>query len=364
MKPRLPLAVALVVLLSACRGALHVSYDRQRCEIDGRAATIAEVEAEQARVGQHLLASQPVHTAVVVAILFLASLGYLDKLALIVAARRSSAPSLGERVRAALERHRAHPVRHIGIVAGAMVLVAVGAGFYVYLDADKRTSERALQQLQFCHLALAGAEAQEALERQRGNLEQLRSTAGSIKVLVDGLPPAEQKKAEALLAQLHVAVGNQARILDGESAVAQAVRSGSEDTKRDIDGLRTDISGLKSLPERLIGVASQVDRLEARLRLDTGNEDPPATLGAAMAALHKQSDEATARLLGVNCAMARLPSGGTVGEALTALMSRPPPSCKCDCQPVRSPDIEQKEAAGIPPEPRAEVPGGPAARTP
>jgi hypothetical protein len=329
---------------------MHVSYDGERCELDGRRITLAEVEAQQARVGQHLLARQPAHTAVVVAILLLASLGYLDKLAVVIAARKSTAPSFSERLRAAIERHRPHPVRYFGIVTAAMVLVVVGAGMYVYLDADKRTSERALQQLQFCHLALTGAKAQEALDRQRSNLEQLRSTAGSIKALVDGLPPAEQKKAEAVLAELHIAVGNEAHILEEESAVAQAVATGSDETRRGFDALRVDVNGLKVLPDRLSGLASQLDRLDARLHLDVATDkDAPATLGAAIAALHKQSDEATARLLGVDYTKARLPTGGTVGEALAALVSRPAPVCKCECLPVQCTDGgESKPAAAVP----------------
>jgi len=350
------------LLSLACQSTIHVAYDRQRCEIDGRGVTIAEVEAQQAQVSQHLLARQPAHTAVVVAILFLASLGYLDKLALLIAVRRSSDPSFGDRVRVALERHRQHPVRYFGIVSGAMVLVAVGAGLYVYLDADKRTSERALQQLQFCHLALTGAEAQEALERQRSNLEQLRSTAGSIKALVDALPPAEQKKAEALLAQLHLSLGNQSRILDEEGAVAQAVAAGSEEARKEFDELRAEVGALKGLPERLSGVASQVDRLEARLRLDAASEkETPAALGAAIAALHKQNDEATARLLGVDYTAARLPSGGTVGEALATLVSRPAPVCKCECQSL--PCAEEKASAARPPEVRLQAPSEAASET-
>jgi len=362
MGPRSSCAAVLLFLLSSCQG-VHVNYDRQRCEIDGRPVTIAEVEAQQARVGQHLLASQPFHSAVVVAILLLASLGYLDKLAVIIAARRSSATSFGERIRTALERHRPHPVRYFGIVSAAMILVIVGAGFYVYLDADKRASERALQQLQFCHVALTGAKEQEALERQRSNLEQLRLTAGSIKTLVDALPPAEQKKAEVLLGQLHVAFGNQSRILDEESAVAQAVAAGSEESKRDLDALRADVSTLKSMPERLNGVASQVDRLETRLRLDVASEkETPAALGAALAALRKQGDEATTRLLAVDYTMARLPSGGTVGEALATLISRPPPRCECECQPLRCP--EEPKPGEVVPDVKGPGPGEAAAKAP
>jgi hypothetical protein len=355
MRPRLSPALGLVVLLAGCSGVSRVTYDRQRCEIDGHAVTIAEVETEQASVGHHLLARQPAHTAVVVAILVLASLGYLDKLTLIIAARRSNAPSLAERVRAALERHRVHPVRYIGIVSAAMVLVAVGAGCYVYLDADKRASERALQQLQFCHLALTGADAQEALERQRKNLEQLRSTAGSIKALVAELPPAEQKKADALLAQLHLAVGNESRILDEESEVARAVAAGSEETKKNLDALRADLGGLRALPDHLTAVASQVDRIDSRLRLDgSGEKQGPATLGEAFAALRKQGEESTARLLGIDCTMARLPSGGTVGEALATLLSRPPPACTCACQP--GPSAERQERTPIAATPRTDGP--------
>ncbi len=363
LRTRLALCCALgVLLIGGCQGAVHVTYDRERCEIDGHAVTIAEVEAQQARVEHHLLERQPVHTAVVVVILLLASLGYLDKLALIIAARRSNAPSFGERVRAALERHRPHPVRYFGIVSTAMILVVVGAGFYVYLDADKRTSERALQQLQFCHLALAGAKAQEALDRQRSNLDQLRSTAGSIKALVAGLPPAEQKKAEVVLAQLHLAVGNQARILDEQSAVAQAVAAGSEETRKNLDGIRADLSGLKVLPDRLDGVATQLDRLEGRLRLDGSSEkEAPPTLGEALAALRKQGDDATARLLAVDYTKARLPSGGTVGDALAALVSRPPPACKCECLPVRCGD--DKEPVAVPQQGKDAAPVEPASTT-
>lgn len=360
MRPSHVRALVLCLLLAGCRGSIHVTYDRQRCEIDGRAVTIGEVEAEQARVGHHLLARQPIHTAVVVAILLLASLGYVDKLALIVAARRASAPSFAERVRAALERHRPHPVRYFSIVSAGMILVGIGAGLYVYLDADKRASERALQQLQFCHLALAGAREQETLERQRSNLEQLRSTASSIKTLVDGLPPAEQRKAEQLLGQLHVALGNQSRILDEESALGQAIAAGSEKTRKDLDDLRTALGGLRSVPQGLSGVASQLERLDGRLRLDgAGEKETPATLGAAISALRRQADESTARLLGVDCTKARLPSGGTVGEALAVLVSRATPVCKCECEPLRCPEEKTPPpAAPAAKQPLADDPSG------
>ena len=49
-------------------------------------------------------------------------------------------------------------------------LLAMAAGLYIYLDVDKRASERALGMLQFCHLALRTAEEQGVLAEQRKNL--------------------------------------------------------------------------------------------------------------------------------------------------------------------------------------------------
>ena len=65
----------------------------------------------------------------------------------------------------------------------------LAAGLYIYLDADKRASERALGMLQFCHLALRTNEEQGVLDEQRRNLAAIESTAGDIRTLVDKLPP-------------------------------------------------------------------------------------------------------------------------------------------------------------------------------
>src|SRR5207237_151760 len=80
------------------------------------------------------------------------------------------------------------------MVAGS-VGVLIGAGvFYIYLDADKRASERALATLQFCHLSLRTADEKRALDEQRSNLSSIHDTAGEIRGLIAKLPPDERAK--------------------------------------------------------------------------------------------------------------------------------------------------------------------------
>jgi hypothetical protein len=313
----------LLVSLAGCAGPEHVTFDHGQCLIDGHAADLAEVEASQARIAQHVLDNQPIYLLVTLAIILLAGASHVEKLVLLFAARRQEAKGLAERLRAALDRYRAHPVRYFTIVGVTLALLGVAGGLYLYLDGDKRASERALGQLQFCHLALRTADEQAALAEQRKNLDALQSTTGDIKSLVATLPPEEQRKAEQLLGQMRSALGNQDRLLARSAAVAAAVRDRSDAIEKGLGAVASGVVGLKPLPEQVREMDGLLKRIEARTQLAPPGQKAPATLADAFGEVRKDVGR-------VDCAAARLPNGRTVGETLADLAARPPPVCRCE----------------------------------
>lgn len=333
------LSVVTLLLVAGCDGPARVTFDDEHCSLDGRPATVDQVEAEQSRLAHRVLSRQPIQTGITLLVLLIAGGTYIDKLARLFSRRRRQQPSergptLTGRMRAFLDRHSAHPVRYFAIVATTVTVILVGGGVYIYLDADKRASERALQQLQFCHLALKTAEEKDALDAQRRNLDQLSSTAGDIKQLVDQLPPEEQRKAQQLLAQMRVALGNQRQMFVQQTQMAEQVQAGSALIQKNLGALAADVVNLKPLPARLKDLGDALARIEARTRLSEKPADKgPATMGDEFAALHKELGAVGDRVnqLGqTDCTRAKLPSGKTVGEALAELSSRPA-VCKCEC---------------------------------
>src|SRR6185503_1515887 len=114
---------------------------------------------------------------------------------------------------------------------------------YVSLDADKRTSERSLATLQFCHLALRSANEQHVLAEQREHLASIASTEQNIRTLVDQLPPAERQKGQEIAAQLSASLGQQrnlvAQFAEHADSTAKAVADG-------ISKIDTEVVDLKS----------------------------------------------------------------------------------------------------------------------
>ena len=259
-----------MMLLAACGGPGAVEYVDGQCLIGGVAATLAQVEAQQATLTHHILARQPVLTAIAVAAVAIAGGSYVQRLIALLAARRASAQTFAERVRARMERHRAHPVRYFAILGGVLaVLIAAGAA-YISLDSDKRQSERALATLQFCHLALRTADEQRALGEQRDNLASIQATATDIRALVDKLPPEEQHKAHEIVDQMTTALGQQRSLVTryavqadaSAKASVKAVEQHQAEVARDLDQLGGE---LKQLDTHDGDVAAQLARHDARL---------------------------------------------------------------------------------------------------
>jgi hypothetical protein len=315
----LPLLIALVMLAPACHGPGHVEFTQGQCVIDGRPAKLAEVEQRQSHLSERILARQPLTVLVTVLIVVLAGFSHIEKLLLLFSTRHTHVRGLAERLRVALERYRVNPVRYFSIVVGTLLLLGMAGGFYVYLDADKRASERALGLLQFCHLALRNNESEGILAEQRRNLEKIESTAGSIRSLVDKLPPEEQRKAKEVVSQINLALTQQGKLVGQYAAQTEestkAVREQTENLQKGLTTLGSQVLGLKLLPASLRDLSDQVHALDGRLSTAIGATD--AKLAAADAKLG-----AIKSLLETLAARPELKSS-TEGAAATAPKEKP-----------------------------------------
>jgi hypothetical protein len=308
--PRLVVLLGVATALAAgCGGPARVTFDHEQCLLDGQPARLDQVEQAQAEIAERVLGRQPLYLVVTLAVILLAGASHIEKLLLLFSARKQEAKGLGERLKLALDRYRAHPVRYFGIVFVTLALLGVAGGLYLYLDADKRASERALGQLQFCQLALKTADEQASLGEQRKNLDALQSTTVDIKALVDRLPPEEQRKAEQLLGQMRASLGNQDRLLARSNAVAQAVEARSDAIQKGLGVLASGVTELRPLPEQLRAIDTGVKKVDKEV----------AQLGD--------------RVGKIDLVQAKLSSGKTVGDTLTELAGRPacPPAvCRCE----------------------------------
>ncbi|MGZ3440101.1 MAG: hypothetical protein ACXVDD_11315 [Polyangia bacterium] len=290
------LLVAVVLLaaafaLPACSGPGRVQYDNDRCLIDGHSATLAEVEARQATVAARIQARQPWFAIVTIVVVLVAGASNAEKVALLLRARKhDGGRPLSERLRDALDRHRQSPLRFGAIVGGTLGLLVVAAGLYIYLDVDKRASERALGMLQFCHLALRTSEEQGVLAEQRKNLSAIQSTAGDIRALVDKLPPEEKQKAQEIVAQMNTALARQGKIvgdyLSRSDEQQKALKEHTAAVEKGLSSLSSDLGALKSLPATLRDIGDGVKRVDGKVALED----------ASVKALQSQLGELDAKL--------------------------------------------------------------------
>lgn len=256
-----------MAITSGCAGPGDIRFDKDGCSIDGRPADLPRVEAREAAVQHRIATLQPWLVAITVAIVSLAGIGYLERLVMLFSARRE-ARGVGQRLQALVDRYRSHPIRYFALLGGSVAMLLAAGGFYIYCDADKRSSERALGALQFCHLALRTADEKRALDDQRQNLSSIHETAGAIRQLIDKMPPAEQAKASEIIDHMDEAVGRQRRALSErlqrseETTVALSNRA--ESIEHGLAGLATDVGGLKRVPADLHALTDAVGRIDSR----------------------------------------------------------------------------------------------------
>ena len=313
------LLLAVVVGAGGCGGGPgRVEFVNGQCLIDGAAATLPQVETRQAQMSERILARQPLFAVITVLVLVLAGMSHIEKLILLFSTRKSGAQGLGERLKLALERYRAHPLRYFAIVSGTLTLLLLAVGAYIYLDVDKRASERSLGMLQFCHLALRTADEQGVLDQQRSNLQAIQSTAGDIRALVDKLPPEEQHKAQQIVDQMNAALGKQGKLvgeyLQRTEESTRAVKEHTATVERGLSTVEAGVLGLKSLPAGLHDLSDQVHKLDGRLG---GVDGKLGGVDGKVGALDAKLSALDAKLAALNAKLAQ------ADAALKSLSTRP-----------------------------------------
>ena len=321
----------LIAITSGCRGPGEVRFNQGGCTIDGQAADLPRVEAREAAVQHRIARLQPWLVAITVAIVSLAGIGYVERLIMLFSARRN-ARGMGERLQAIVDRYRSHPVRYFALCAGSVGMLIAAGSFYIYCDADKRSSERALGALQFCHLALRTADEKRALDDQRQNLSSIHETAGAIRQLIDKLPPAEQAKASEIINHMDDAVGRERRVISGRLQRSEettlALSTEAQSIARGLDGLATDVGRLKGLPGDVRALAGVLGDVNGRA----------ATTNEKLTAANDKLTEASAAL-------------ATLVGSVRELAARPSPTCPaCICN-ERAPTAAAKPPAADAPAP-------------
>lgn len=289
--------VLLSLCLFGCSTVGGIEYDGGRCLEDGQPMTAQRVEQEQAAVASRIASRQPWFAIITIGVVVVAVGSNAQRaLALFRARHAHGQEPLADRLREALTRQRGSPVVFASILAVSMVLVAVGGSFYIYLDIDKRASERALGMLQFCHLAMKTQDEQKVLTEQRQNLEAIQSTAGDIRTLVGKLPPDEQKKAQLIVTEMNDALAKQGKIVgDYAERADEAQKDLSEHTAAMEKGLATmegDLAGLRTLPNDVKDLEGATRRIDQAMTSIDGRFDD---LRAKVASVDAKLDALAAR---------------------------------------------------------------------
>lgn len=316
--------VLLSLWLFGCGTVGGVEYDGGRCLENGQPMTAQQVEHEQAAVASRIASRQPWFAIITIGVVVVAVGSNAQRaLGLFRARHAHGQQPLAERLREALTGQRGSPVVFASILAVSLLLVAVGGGFYIYLDIDKRASERALGMLQFCHLALKTQDEQKVLTEQRQNLEAIQSTAGDIRTLVGKLPPDEQKKAQLIVSEMNDALAKQGKIVgDYAERADEAQKDLSEHTAAMEKGLATvqgDLAGLRTLP-------NDVKDLEGATR----------RIDQAMTSIDGRFDDLRAKVAGVDAKLDALVARPACAAPVTASTPRAPASAAAAGPPPAS----------------------------
>ncbi|HEY2510072.1 MAG TPA: hypothetical protein VGI39_04425 [Polyangiaceae bacterium] len=319
------LSFLAVLAVAGCGGPGRVQYDGGRCFKDGQPLTAQEVEREQAEVAGRIASRQPWFAVITIGVVLLAAAGNVDKVLLLARTRHAEGHrSFSERLREMLARQRERPAVFAAIMGGSLALVAIAGAAYIYLDVDKRASERALGMLQFCHLALRTKEEEGTLDEQRRNLEAIQSTAGDIRALVGRLPPDEQRKAQQIVEQMNAALDRQGRVV-GEYAARtdEAQKDLSTHTlamEKGLASMAGELAELKSLPTNLKELEGAAHRID---ETTTGFDARLADIRARLAALDTKVDGLVARPV---CSAAPPPPAKASTPPAPSPSSRPVPA--------------------------------------
>jgi hypothetical protein len=257
-RPRALLLVLALLLvgLAGCAGPGRFQYDGGRCFKDGHTLSATEVEDAQADVARRIASRQPWFAVITIGVVLIAAAGNAEKALMLVRARQAQGPRpMAERLRDVLARQSERPALLRTFVVGSLAAIMLAGGAYIYLDIDKRASERALAMLQFCHLALRTQEEQSALDEQRRNLQAIESTAGDIRTLVDKLPPDQQRKAQLIVTQMNSALDRQGRVvgeyIERTDEAQKDLSTHTQAMEKGLASVEGELSELRGLPADL-----------------------------------------------------------------------------------------------------------------
>jgi len=263
----------------------HIEFSRGQCRIDSRQATLSEVEALQADLSERVLRLQPWFVVVTLLIVVLAGASHIEKLVLLFSTRKTEVRGIGERLRVALDRYRAYPLRYFTLVGATLSLLAMAGGFYVWLDAVKRSTERALATLQFCHLALQDSVARDVMDEQQRNLQAIEATAGNIRTLVQKLPPEERRKAQEVADRINSAVSREEKLVSDYSsrvdAANRALEAHTVALEKGLSEIGATLATLRSVPGAVADLSLEVKQHQSALELEH------ATTKGRLAAMEK-----------------------------------------------------------------------------
>jgi hypothetical protein len=298
-----------------------VQYDRGHCSKDGKPLTMQEVEAEQAEVARRIASRQPWFAVITIGVVLIAAAGNAERALVLFRARHVEGHRpLAERMREMLARQRESPIIFALLVGGSLTFISVAGGAYIYLDIDKRASERALTMLQFCHITLRAQEEQAVLDEQRHNLEAIQSTTGDIRTLVGKLPPDEQRKAQLIVTQMNDALSKQGKIVGDYAARTdeeqKALSAHTAAMEKGLASVQGDLAELRSLPTTVKDLEGATHRIDQ-----------------ATTSIDGRCDELRGRLAGVDAKVDALLSR----PACVVPSASPAPKAAASAEPGSSP---------------------------
>jgi tRNA nucleotidyltransferase/poly(A) polymerase len=106
------------------------------------------------------------------------------------------------------------------------------------------------------------------LDEQRRNLTNIESTAGSIRDLVDRLPPQHQEEAKQIVEQLRRALGDQGKLVNAyaekSAESARQLQQHTELVEHGLSTLETNFGSLKAVPILLHDLSEQLRQHDQR----------------------------------------------------------------------------------------------------
>ena len=196
-------------------------------------------------------------------------------------ARARSPPAARARARFHHASERDVPGLRAAVVVSSLGLIVAAGGTYVYLDIDKRASERELGGLQFCHLALR-TRTSSACSTINARTSTRSSRPPETSAPSSASSPDEQRKARTIVAQMNDALSKQGRLVSDyasktDEAQPDRAHRGHEEGLASVRGISPSSgrcpTNLKDLEARRHRIDATTTAFDSALRRADERED-------------------------------------------------------------------------------------------